>query len=222
MPNKQGINKKPLMCAVLACCVVMTAQAKGNKGQPRRVSEPTLVEQAELASRVAGYAKRQSDALAWLVASRLMREGAPGARDGNGQPVFQQWLERASVAAGGDPRMQELIADAKVSGHRGLVDGPKQTIERLGSRQSKVYTLTFAGDADAAVAVLPLDGIADQGASAPDLDLYVSDDRGLTICSSESPGMPEICRWSPRRTGKFQIRIENRTSSTASFSLLAR
>ena len=156
------------------------------------------------------------------MASRLLRNSAPGTQDAAGQTLSESWLDEAGRAAGGNPAISGLIQDAKASVTRGVLEGPAQTAGRLGPRQSRTFTFTFEGNADAAVAVMAPDGVADTGINGPDLDLYVSDDKGSAICISEGPGMPELCQWSPRRTGKFLVRVENRLQTATDFSVLVR
>ena len=66
-----------------------------------------------------------------------------------------------------------------------------------------VWTITFAGGFKAAVAI--------SGDGDTDLDLYVYDENRNLIASSAGPRDRESVSWTPRWTGKFTIKVVNRS-----------
>ena len=70
-----------------------------------------------------------------------------------------------------------------------------------------VWTETFVGGFKAAVVLV--------GDGDTDLDLYVYDENGKLITYSEGPSDREAVSWTPRWTGKFTIKVVNRSRFTA-------
>ncbi len=65
------------------------------------------------------------------------------------------------------------------------------------------WTVTFAGGFKAAVAVV--------GDGDTDLDLYVYDENDNLVAKSDGPRDRESVSWTPRWTGKFKIKVVNRS-----------
>jgi hypothetical protein len=132
------------------------------------------------------------------------------------------YAEARSFAAGREDFLA-IIDEAEQSGSRGVVGSVEALTGRLGSKESKTFEFAFTGDSDAAAGVTRLGGKSAPKSDADiDLDLYVSDDKGSPVCISESPGMPELCRWTPRRTGTFRVKIENRLNAPAEYVLVVK
>lgn len=111
-------------------------------------------------------------------------------------------LARAKTLAAGRSDLIALADDVAKGGERGAVVGSRRWQSVVSSGHTDQYRVTFRGDEPAAVAV--------SGDGDSDLDLYVYDQNGNLICSDDDNTDDMICRWTPRWTGQFIIRIRNR------------
>lgn len=230
---KRALRRSAVTAAVAAAMVpaagTTPVQAKGPAKQPNagRNTVATII----LATEVARYAREQSDSMAMMVAGSMLRNiglkqagtgtGADsGKPDSNFMPDPATLFEEAKVLAGERPDFLAIISEAAQAGTRSVVESVGTISGRLGPKQATTFNFTFSGDSDAAAGVtMPLDMA---GGGASDLDLYVTDSQGASVCSSEGPGMPEICRWTPRRTGKFQVKVVNRQGASSDFLLFVK
>ena len=128
------------------------------------------------------------------------------------------WLSTAREWAGTRSDLLGLIEDAQASGNRGVVGTVDAMPTKLASREERRFRFKFEGDADAAVALTRLEDSSARGAL--DVDLYVADEKGAAVCTSERAGLPKLCRWAPRRAGEFTVRVVNRLDTAADFVLL--
>lgn len=179
------------------------------------------VAEVVLASQLARYAGERRDPLAMLVAASVLRGVTAKAVPGQpaALPRDQVWLAQAKEFAGERPDLLALIEDVRLAGARGVVGTVDAQMGQLAARGSRTFRLQFEGDADAAVAVMPP---PEAGPVASDIDLYVTDSKGAPVCTSEKAGLPQLCRWAPRRAGQFVIRVQNRRDTPADFVLLVR
>lgn len=208
-----------LACALFLLAAVAPAGARGKA--PRSAGGANPVADLVVAQQLAAIAGERRDALAMTVAAQLLRgvrlegSGLPEAALPSAEALF----DRAEALAANRPDLLPLITDARKAGHRGLIGAIEAQAGTLAPRAARTFRFTFAGDADAAVAVTRP---ADAGDADADIDLYVADERGAPVCTGESPGLPELCRWTPRRSGAFQVRLENRGSQPAPYLLVVR
>ena len=197
--------------------------AKGpNVDAAKRGSSPRTeaVAQAALADQVARHADRTRDVLAMIAAARMLSQtglravkhdmrtegtsktadakaGAATTRD----TTLNGMLERARKYAGGRHDLNGLVDELAKSSAKVREDGPARFATRIADGVTNVYTLSFRANEPVMVAVT--------GEGASDLDLFVEDEAGNRICASDGGGDDEICRWTPRRTGNFRIRVRN-------------
>lgn len=189
-----------------------TNTATGKQGTPSPAAQ--AVETARTAYSLARYGDSNKDALALITAARMLKEvgasdgGAKrtspeGAKASGGNPMtVEAILARAKTHAAGRADLLALAADVETGGTRGRIGGPGSTRTVVNSRATDVFTIAFRGGETAAVAI--------SGDGDSDLDLYVRDENGNLICYSESNGDDEWCRWTPRWSGNFVIRVVNR------------
>lgn len=210
--------------SMLAVCMagLLVGSALDCNAAEKRKTMPTVeqasnpVEVAILSARLAAYGDEQNDPLALLVAAKMMR-GVSG--DASPKSYVGRWLDQAQSLAANRADLLALIEDVRAAGSRGVIGGFSQQPDNIRGDQAKTYSFAFDSTSTAAV------GLAlqpDQDRSKVDLDLYVTDDRGAEICASEGSGMPELCRWTPKRTGKFQVKVQNRLGTPADFVLFVR
>ena len=173
---------------------------------------------ARLADQLARYGDKNKDALAMIEAAKIFNEvgvrdekrekKTEGAAAGDGKEGASKTrdqsvtalLARAREYAGGRKDLIALADEAAKSTKRGAYN-PVRHIDRVRGRATDVYTVTFRGGEPAFLAI--------SGDGDTDLDLFVYDQNGNLICSSNSSGDDEACRWYPRWTGPFVIRVRN-------------
>ncbi|MPZ45476.1 MAG: hypothetical protein GEV05_19205 [Betaproteobacteria bacterium] len=193
-----------------------------NVDTAKRGSSPRTeaVAQAALADQVARHADRTRDVLAMLAAARMLgqtgprtvkldmrSEGTPKAADAKAggattrDTTLKGMLERARKYAGGRHDLNGLVDELAKSSAKVRDDGPARFATRIGDGVTNVHTVSFRANEPVMVAIT--------GEGVSDLDLFVEDDAGNRICASDGGGDDEICRWTPRRTGNFRIRVRN-------------
>jgi hypothetical protein len=204
-------------------CAAAADPAKGANVDPaKRGSSPRTeaVAQAALADQVARHADRTRDVLAMIAAARMLGQTGPRAvklemrTEGKsmaadtkvGSPTTRDttlngMLERARKYAGGRHDLNGLVDELAKSSAKVREDGPARFATRIGDGMTQIFTLSFRANEPVMVAIT--------GEGHSDLDLFVEDEAGNRICASDGGGDDEICRWTPRRTGNFRIRVRN-------------
>lgn len=94
-----------------------------------------------------------------------------------------------------------LAALLPVPASAGSEGGPTCVNEHVVARDTDLYRITFEADAPATVSI--------RGNGTSDLDLEVRDERGNQICMADGLSDRESCRWTPRWTGEFEVRVIN-------------
>ena len=181
-------------------------------------------EAAALSVQLARYGDKNKDALAMIMAARLQTEA--GFRDTKldkeGKPTesakkatdnsTKALLERAKQYAGDRKDVLAMADDVAQSSSRGRVEGPfrGQTVVRGGV--TDVIKVTLEGGDQAVIAI--------SGDGDSDLDLYVLDENGNQVCRSVSNGDDEICRFTPKWTGKFTVKVKNNGKTDNKYQLM--
>ncbi len=220
-------HRHPLPTLVLAAALAtssLTAIAgsrKVNADPARGDATPALtaVETARTAHQLVRYGDASKDPLALITAARMLRE--TGARPGDSRPErsrandkgkadkpasdarfsVEAILARARTLAGSRTDLLALVDDVAGSTVRGAASGPWRWTEVVNGGATDTYRITFRGGEAAAIAI--------SGDGDSDLDLYVYDEQGNLICKDESASDDMLCRWHPRWTGPFLIRVRN-------------
>lgn len=202
-----------------------------NVDPAKRGSSPRTeaVAQAALADQVARHADRTRDVLAMIAAARMLSqvgpkavkhdmrtEGKPKSPDAKGGTITRDttlagMLARARQYAGGRNDLNGLVDELAKSSAKVREDGPARFASRIGDGVSDVYTMSFKANEPVMVAIT--------GEGVSDLDLFVEDDAGNRVCASTGAGDDEICRWTPRSTGNFRIRVRNLGTVTNEYRL---
>ncbi len=221
--------RKPLVCAMFSALALgtaglATAASKGKNHEPAKAgAASTKGNSAALAQQLARYGDKNKDAMAMIMAARLQNEA--GVRDTElakaGKPTesskkaadysSKALLERAKQYAG-DRKDLIALADDAASGARGRVEGPfrGQTVVKGG--YTDTISVTLDGGSSALIAI--------SGDGDSDLDLYVYDESGNRVCSSTSNGDDEYCRFTPKWTGKFRVKVQNNGKIDNRYTLL--
>jgi len=211
-----------LFTALPAMAASPPAKHKGANADPaKRGSSPRTdgVAQAALADQIARHADRTRDVLAMIAAARMLGQVSPRLvkheihTEGGAKPTAQSaagasrdtsvagLLARARQYAGGRHDLNQLIEEVARTVAKGRKDGPARAVNSLAVGATDVYTVQFNAKEPVMVAIT--------GDGDTDLDLTVEDDNGNRICASNSAVDDEICRWTPKWTGAFRIRVRN-------------
>jgi hypothetical protein len=188
-----------------------------NRGKAQAPSpEAQAVVDAAMAERLARLGEQQRDPLLLIAAARVMQqvgsqtvERKPQSQGGQAAATKTPGagrtpatlLARAKELSGGRADLIALADEAANAGTRGAAGGPKAGRTVVRSRAADVFTITFTAGQVAAVAI--------SGDGDSDLDLEVYDQAGNLICRADGPTDDEICRWTPRWTGPFRVRVVN-------------
>jgi hypothetical protein len=196
------------------------ATKKGSNADAAKASAASpatqAVEAVATAHALARYGDARKDALALITAARIKKEAGgqdanferagkskPGAAKGKADPMaVEALLDRARALAAGRVDLLALVDDVAKSGSRGAVGGPRSTRTVVSGGSTDQFRIKFVGGEPAAV------GISGDGDSR--LDLYVYDENGNVVCNRVGPGDDAICRFHPRWSGPFIVRVVNR------------
>lgn len=208
------------LCAATPSFAADTTKTGNNVDPSNRATsaQTQAVTLAALADRLARYGDANRDAIAMIAAARMLASVGPenvkhdkqtegGAKGGPAQAgrardvSVSGLLARAKEYAGGRPDLLALADEAAKSGVRGASGGPKRALTEVNARTTDVFRITFRGGQPAIIAI--------SGDGDTDLDLTVEDENGNRVCVADGPGDDEVCRWTPRWTGPFRVRVRN-------------
>ncbi len=194
---------------------VLGDDSKGTNATDPAPSSPTstAVESLHTAASLVRYGDANKDAFSLITAARIMQQvGSSPSRAEAVQPSpgenkpntlsIDAVLVRARQYASGRPDLLGLADDVAKSRSRGAADGPGFRTTVVNRRATDTFRVVFTKGEPATVAV--------SGDRDSDLDLYVLDENGSQICKDDDYTDQMICRWTPRWTGQFTIRIVNR------------
>jgi hypothetical protein len=183
------------------------------------------VEQLALSQQLFQVASENRDPLAMIVAARLRagvdveeREYEVSSDDEDmedGEIDFlsaEDMFEEARVLARGDETLNGLIEDAEAEQGRGRVSGPGRDTGFVRGRSVTSYNVSFRGGERAAVYA--------NGPGITDLDMYIFDQNGNTICRDIDYSDNMSCFWTPRWTGTFRVEVRNLGSTGVSFNMV--
>jgi len=208
-----------LALAAAAGIAVAAEAGKGpNTGAKATSSEASAaVETLATADALALYGIQNSDPVALIQAAKMKKaapakaleaakktegQGTRGADKTTGYDLgVDALLARAEGMSAGNATLQALIADAKSTKSRGATRGPTRHADTVLAGNTDSYVISFVGREQAAVLV--------SGDGDTDLDLYVTDENGNTICSDTDASDTMLCQWTPAWTGPFGIHIRN-------------
>jgi hypothetical protein len=209
-------------CAASSAISAEATKQGANSDRAKRGTSPRTeaVAQAALGDQLARHGDRNQDVLAMIGALRLLgqvgsrpmkpdmrtegqakaqtsKDGAAAARDATMRGLFT----RARQYAGRRNDLNGILDELERSAGKAPDDGPARFSTGIGTGDTHVYAMTFRANEPVMIAVT--------GEGLSDLDLFVEDERGNRICAADSAGDDEICRWTPRWSGGFRIRVRN-------------
>lgn len=204
-----------LSLAILASfATASVAQGKGaNEGEPARpTASSQAVEGLATAASLVRYGDANKDALSLITAARIMSQigssdsaaevvtANPGEKKAD-KASIDAILTRAKQYAGQRADLVALANDVSASGARGATGGPGRKTTVVSRNTTDVYRVRFRGGEPAVVLV--------SGDGDSDLDLFVLDENGNQVCKDDDATDDMLCRWTPKWTGLFTIRVKN-------------
>ena len=203
------------------------AGGKGtNVGEDKKASAATAVSQLALAAELVAYGDKNKDAMALILAAKIQmqnptREGKQkktskgGGKDDKKSGKADSTdavLARARALAKGDKGMLAMVDDVADMTSRGRTKGAVSGHrDRVLARSTDSYKLKFDGGRLAEILI--------KGDHDTDLDLYVYDENNHEICKDTDSTDTMYCKWTPRWTGTFTIKIKNLGSISNIYTL---
>jgi hypothetical protein len=167
---------------------------------------------ANVAAQLIQFGDQTSDPLMLITAATIMGKAEVRLKepeDADLSLTQAAVLDRARQYAREQNRTDLAALADNVPVMKGARSGPWVGMHTVSPGGTAVLRETFTAREEATVFI--------SGNGATDLDLFVYDSNGNTICSSTSLGDDEICRWRPRWTDMFRIEIENLGSRSNTF-----
>ena len=181
-------------------------------------AQPGRLSAVQLAGQLADYGVANRDAVALVEAARIRArlggqeatrekttEGEAGLdgvkSDDAGPDTVGTLLATARSLAGESEIVLALIEEVEAMGTKGVRGGPVYHQDRVRARMIDVYSVTFRGGELAELAV--------SGDGDTDLDLYIYDENGNSICRDRGSTDQAYCSWRPRWTGEFKVKVRN-------------
>ncbi len=211
------------LVALAISATPMLAQAASGKGSNADVAKATAtspsvqaVETVRTADALARYGDIKKDPMALIQAAKMKKEAGEQAltltRKGAGEAgkkaskaadySVDGMLARAKTLAAGRADIVALADDVAKSGARGAVGGPKSGRTVVKGGFTDQFVMKFEGGEPAAVQI--------SGDGDSSLDLYVYDENSNRVCAAVGRGDDAICRWNPKWSGPFTVRVVNR------------
>lgn len=206
--------------AVAASPVFAHAAKKGSNvdaAKPAATSAAVqAVEAVRTADALAAYGDAKKDPMALIQAAKMKKEAGEQAltltRKGKGEAGAKAskaadnspdaLLARAKTLAAGRADLVALADDVAKGSSRGAAGGPKSTRTVVKGGYTDQFVIKFEGGEQAAVAI--------SGDGDSTLDLYVYDENDNRVCAAVGRGDDAVCRWYPKWTGPFTVRVVNR------------
>ena len=183
-----------------AAALKLAAWGRANKSPEALIAAAQLLSASGV---TAGDAKKTSEANADKPADAkapAKAKGAAPAHDASGLLAEASTLAKSqkkdALAKDADAVLAKLPAAT-----RGATNGARENFDEVNAYSTDVYTISFDANEPAAV------GLSGDGST--DLDLYVYDQNGNLICTSNGAGDDEACSWTPVWTGPFKIQVKN-------------
>ena len=187
----------------------------------------SVVAQLALAEQLTVYGDQNKEPMALVLAAKIKKanpdsekkrekktegSGKDDKKADKGADNVDAILARAQGMANGDKTVIAMIDSVKdMESARGRSEGAATHRDRVLARDTDTYALKFNGGERAAVLV--------NGDHDTDLDLYIYDENGNSICNDQDSTDVMFCEWYPKWTGTFYVKIKNRGSISNIYSL---
>lgn len=206
---------KILSMLVLTSFATLGVAADMNVDQEAKVAgDPSMANMA-LIRQLADVGLEQKDPLMLMTAAKLyamtptqdkQREkqsegGKDSTKDAEMSVDLSSLLDYAKEYSGDNENYLAMIAEIESVKTRGKSGGPGMTTERVNAGATDTYGITYRGGELAEILVV--------GDGDTDLDLYVYDENGNSVCTDNDYTDTMYCSWVPKWTGEFTVRIKN-------------
>lgn len=211
----KGFKKLAIAVAILSTSVNVTASDTSNVDIDAKNGSGS-VSQVVLANELAKLGLEQQDPM-FLITAAKIKKSLPSSKldiektTGNSKKdsdkttgidlSAEALLLQAKSLSGSNAALILLAEEVETTASRGRVKGPAVHTDRVSKGSYDLYTMAFQGNELAEVGVL--------GDGDTDLDLYIYDESGNRVCSDADSTDTMYCRWTPKRTGDFTIKIKN-------------
>ena len=208
--------------ALFSVCVWSLGPAPAMAGEPAGAAP---LGRLALSARVAEWGRADKNPLALIVAAEIRR--SIGARTVERSPeqdgptdtaatatetTVESLLAEAVALGGRDATIAALADDVRGSASKGLVQGAGMSRATLRGAGTDWYRkLKFEGTRYAE-AYVELSG-------AGNVHVSVYDETGNLVCRDPNPSAVAYCGWVPSRTGSFDVKVENRSSSPVAYRM---
>ncbi len=200
----------------LALTLSVSVFAQDIPEQKESTPIPQSITLLEVAGQLAKYGYSEREALPLIQAAEIFQnlagkaleaevehQGGTSSQEKPEKVSFEpsKLLADATEMADGDQTLLSLIQNVKTSATRGRVGGPTTHKDTVKAGATDIYNIPFYGNEEASVLVI--------GDGDTDLDLFIYDDNDNFITSDTDSGDTCLAQWTPRRTGKFKVKIKN-------------
>ena len=214
------MKKITFLMLSLLCTMTLSAQTPEPKEELKGNVSPA-VSALRLAADLVRYGYSQQSALPLIDALQIISENPTqplksevegvvevsedAAKSGMVTLDFNTILADAKDFADGNEMLLGLLAQIESDNqgsHRGAVNGPSETWEKVAAGGTHTYRISFIADYLAEILV--------SGDGDTDLDLYVYDSNGNLIASDTDYTDDCYVSWVPQWTGSFIVKVVNR------------
>lgn len=206
---------KSLAVFAISCFSASVLAADSNIDPEAKAQGNPQIASLSLARQLAGVGMAEKDPLILMTAAKIYKmtpteekersKETEGGQDSTKDKAMvfnaESMLAYAKEYAGDNKTYLTMISDIESIKYRGRTLGPARTSSDVNAHSSDTYRITYNGGELAEILIV--------GDGDTDLDLYVYDKDGNQVCKDIDTTDTMYCSWTPRRTGKFRIKIKN-------------
>lgn len=209
----------PLLMAILFAACGSGSNRVDDANAPKAAADPASgIDQVQFAGDLVRHARTHKSLQAYVLALQVLaanpardlsvEKSETGGKDGGTKPdkapiTLQGVAAEARSLANGDAAVIAQIDGLVEEGARkkGAIDGPQRGESRVRAFGTDSYEVNFRGGRSAEVLVT--------GDGDTDLDMFIFDENGNLVCSDDDRTDQCYCRWNPRWSGAFTIKVKN-------------
>ncbi|NOH97516.1 hypothetical protein [Vibrio sp. 99-70-13A1] len=207
---------KALSILIASSYACMVTAADMNVNQEAKAAKDPHIANLSLVQQLADVGFEQKDPLILMTAAKIYAmtptkemertkesEGGVESKKTTDMTVdFDSLLDYAKEYSGDNESYLAMISEIESVKTRGRTSGPAISTDRVEAGATDTYYIRYRGDRLAELMII--------GDGDTDLDVYVYDERGNSICKDDDYSDKMYCSWVPAWTGEFEIKIKNR------------